>query len=126
MESKEAPTSALGKICYVEFPATEPTVSSSFYRDLFGWKIRHRDDGHLAFDDGFGVSGTWVKGRKAWTEPGMLFYIMVEDMEQTLERARALGAEVVQAIGVDHPEITARFRDPGGNIIGLYQEPVGP
>ena len=21
------------------------------------------------------------------------------------------------------PEITARFRDPGGNVIGLYQEP---
>jgi hypothetical protein len=21
-------------------------------------------------------------------------------------------------------EVTARFRDPGGNIIGLYQEPV--
>ena len=30
--------------------------------------------------------------------------------------------EVVQPIGADHPEITARFRDPGGNVIGLYQE----
>lgn len=23
----------------------------------------------------------------------------------------------------DAPEITARFRDPGGNVLGLYQEP---
>ncbi|MDP9099589.1 MAG: hypothetical protein M3N48_11455 [Verrucomicrobiota bacterium] len=22
------------------------------------------------------------------------------------------------------PEITARFRDPGGNVIGLYQQPA--
>ena len=27
-------------------------------------------------------------------------------------------------IGGDAPEITARFRDPGGNVIGLYQEPA--
>jgi len=31
---------------------------------------------------------------------------------------------MVQPPGVDAPEITARFRDPGGNVIGLYQEPV--
>jgi predicted enzyme related to lactoylglutathione lyase len=31
--------------------------------------------------------------------------------------------EIVQPIGADAPEITARFRDPAGNIIGLYQEP---
>jgi hypothetical protein len=29
----------------------------------------------------------------------------------------------VQPIGADAPEITARFRDPGGNMIGLYQQP---
>jgi len=29
----------------------------------------------------------------------------------------------VQPIGADAPEITARFRDPGGNVIGLYQQP---
>ena len=27
----------------------------------------------------------------------------------------------VQAIGVDAPEITARFLDPGGNVLGTYQ-----
>ena len=33
------------------------------------------------------------------------------------------GGEVVQPIGADAPEVTARFRDPAGNVIGLYQEP---
>jgi hypothetical protein len=30
----------------------------------------------------------------------------------------------VQPIGGDPGETTARFRDPGGNVIGLYQEPM--
>jgi hypothetical protein len=29
----------------------------------------------------------------------------------------------VQPIGADAPEITARVRDPAGNVIGLYQQP---
>jgi len=28
----------------------------------------------------------------------------------------------VQEIGGDAPEITARFKDPAGNILGLYQQ----
>ena len=35
----------------------------------------------------------------------------------------AAGGQIVQPLGADAPEITARFRDPGGNVIGLYQEP---
>jgi hypothetical protein len=30
----------------------------------------------------------------------------------------------VQPIGMDAPEITARFSDPAGNVLGLYQEPT--
>jgi hypothetical protein len=36
----------------------------------------------------------------------------------------AAGCEIVQSIGKDAPEITARFRDPAGNVIGIYQEPA--
>jgi predicted enzyme related to lactoylglutathione lyase len=52
-----------------------------------------------------------------------LVYIWVESVAATLEAILANGGEVVQSIGGDAPEITARFRDPGGNVIGIYQEP---
>jgi len=32
------------------------------------------------------------------------------------------GGKIVQPVGGDAPEITARFSDPSGNILGLYQE----
>ena len=119
-----APTMANGKICYIEIPALQVQRSADFYTAVFGWKTRRRGDGSLAFDDGVGeVSGTWVLGRPPMTTPGLLIYIMVDDVAATVEKIKAQKGDIVQPIGGDAPEITARFRDPGGNIIGLYQEP---
>src|SRR6266478_3064184 len=120
-----APTFANGKICYIEMPATDISRSAEFYQQVFGWKTRRRGDGSTAFDDGAGeVSGTWVLGRPPAKSPGLLFYIMVDSVAATIEAVIAQGGELVQPIGADAPEITARFRDPGGNVIGLYQEPA--
>ena len=118
------PTTANGKICYIEMPATDIARSADFYSKVFGWKIRRRGDGNMAFDDGVGeVSGTWVRGRPPATTPGLLVYVMVDSVAATLEAVVAHGGEIVQPIGADAPEITARFLDPGGNVIGLYQQP---
>ena len=116
--------SANGKICYIEMPAVDIARSADFYSRVFGWSIRTRGDGSTAFDDGVGeVSGTWVRGRPPQS-PGLVVYIMVDDAAATLAAVVANGGQVVQAIGADAPEITARFKDPGGNIIGLYQQPA--
>lgn len=119
-----APTVANGKICYIEMPANDIARSAEFYRRVFGWNVRKRGDGSIAFDDTVcEVSGTWIVGRPAAEKPGLLFYIMVDSVAAAVEAVTANGGEIVQAIGVDAPEITARFRDPGGNVIGLYQQP---
>lgn len=119
------PTLNNGKICYVEIPATDIARSADFYTRVFGWRTRTRGDGAMAFDDTTGeVSGTWVTGRPpSSSSPGMLVYIMVDDAAATLDAIVAEGGEVVQPIGIDAPEITARFRDPAGNVFGIYQEP---
>jgi uncharacterized protein len=118
------PTIANGKICYLEMPATDIARSSKFYEQVFGWNIRKRGNGSIAFDDTTGeVSGSWVLGRPPGATVGLLFYIMVDSVAAALDAVVANGGEVVQPIGADAPEITARFRDPGGNVIGLYQEP---
>jgi predicted enzyme related to lactoylglutathione lyase len=118
------PTTANGKICYIEMPATDIERSADFYKTVFGWNVRKRGDGSTAFDDTIGeVSGSWIVGRPPSTAPGFLFYIMVDSVAASIEKVLANGGEIVQQIGADAPEITARFRDPGGNIVGLYQEP---
>jgi hypothetical protein len=124
VKKKDAPTRGNGKICYLEIPTADIDSSVAFYRQVFGWRIRKRGDGKPAFDDGVGeVSGTWVAGRKPMTEPGLLIYIMVDSVSATVEAVTAHGGAIVQPLGLDSPEITARFKDPYGNVLGLYQEP---
>ena len=119
------PTLSNGKICYLEIPATDVARSSDFYKKVFDWNMRQRGDGATAFDDAVGeVSGAFVLGRPPGSAPGLMIYIWVESAAATVEAIIANGGEIVQAIGGDAPEITARFRDPGGNVIGIYQEPA--
>ena len=123
MENNKQPTLGNGKICYIEIPAIDIKASARFYKEVFGWQTRERGDGHLAFDDAVGeVSGTWVIGRKASTEPALLIYIMVDSVAKAIDAIITSGGRIVQPIGMDAPEVTARFSDPAGNIIGLYQE----
>jgi predicted enzyme related to lactoylglutathione lyase len=119
-----APTSRNGKICYLEIPAIDIAQSVAFFEAVFGWQVQQRGDGRLSFHDGVEVSGTWVTGRPPSSDAGMLVYIMVDSVESTIETVQAHGGKIVQPIGADAPEITARFRDPAGNIFGLYQEPA--
>jgi predicted enzyme related to lactoylglutathione lyase len=124
MENSKPPTMRNGKICYVEIPATDIDRSVSFYKDVFSWSIRQRGDGSIAFDDSVGeVSGAWVIGRPASADPGLLIYIMVDSVASTVDAVIAHGGKIVQPIGQDAPEITARFSDPAGNVLGLYQQP---
>jgi predicted enzyme related to lactoylglutathione lyase len=119
-----SPTNVNGKVCYIEMPTTDVARSADFYAKVFKWNVRRRGDGATAFDDATGeVSGAWVKGRPSSGQPGLLIYIMVDSVEATCEAIVAAGGEIVQPLGVDAPELTARFRDPGGNVLGLYQEP---
>ncbi len=115
---------ANGKICYVEIPATDIARSAEFYGKVFGWKTRRRGNGSTAFDDTTGqVSGTWSTGRPPSGAPGLLIYIMVDDAAATCNTIAANGGEIVQPVGKDAPEITARFKDPAGNVLGIYQQP---
>ena len=117
------PKYANGKICYLEIPALDVKRSADFYEKVFGWQIRRREDGLVAFDDGVGeVSGTWVTGREPSNRPGVIIHIMVADMNATIEAVIANGGKIVRPVGADLPEITARFSDLAGNIFGLYQE----
>ena len=121
---EERPNWRTGKICYIEIPATEVARSAAFYQQAFGWKIRQRDDGSTSFDDTVGqVSGTFVVGRPAAPEPGFAIYIMVADAEATLASVRAAGGETVRPVDPAAGEVFAWFKDPGGNTLGVYQQP---
>lgn len=99
--------------------------SAAFYEKVFGWNIRHRDTDRPSFDDATGyVSGAWVTGRMASSEPGLLPYIWVDRIDAIMARVVSEGGALVDAPHLDAPAGAwiATFRDPAGNLIGLYEE----
>jgi hypothetical protein len=114
------------RLCYLEISAADVHQSAAFYEKTFGWNIRHRDTVRPSFDFG-NVSGAWVAGRPPAREPGLLPYIWVDDIDVCLAQAAANGAEIVDPPHPDSPGSTswiATFRDPAGNLIGLYRETI--
>ena len=118
-----SPNYRTGKICYIEIPASDISVSAQFYQRVFGWHIRHRSDGSTAFDDAISeVSGTWVLERPPMTDPGLLVFIMVASAATTIEAIIAAGGTIVHPVYPEAQEVYAHFRDPAGNILGIYQQ----
>ena len=113
-----------GKICYVEIPANKAEDAAAFYSAIFGWKVRQRGDGNLAFDDSGGVSGTWVKEADRTPDERTRVYIMVDSITDSLKQIQAAGGKVLTPrteIGAAMGAFAA-FSDPVGNEFGLYEE----
>ena len=113
-----------GKICYLEIPANRAEDSARFYSEIFGWKVRKRGDGKLAFDDTGSVSGTWVNESERTPDEGTRTYIMVDSIPESLTQIEAAGGKTVTPrTDIGHGTAFAIFKDPVGNEFGLYEEP---
>ncbi len=116
-----------GEVRYLQVPAEDPERSAAFYAAVFGWEIRRRGDGAIAFDDGSGhVSGMWVTGHPPAAEPGLIVWIRVDKVEDALAAVEAHGGEIVMPLTPQKPvEAIATFRDPAGNVLGVFHEGRG-
>lgn len=124
MTTPSMPVFRTGKICYLEIPATDIAVSADFYERAFGWTIRRDDAGDVAFDDTVGgVSGSWVLDRHPASEPGLMVWVMVASATTAVGAIVAAGGEIVRPVDEHAREKFAWFRDPAGNVLGIYQQP---
>ena len=48
---------------------------------------------------------------------------MVASAATTIEAIIAAGGTILQPVDPDEHEVYAHFRDPAGNILGIYQQP---
>jgi predicted enzyme related to lactoylglutathione lyase len=111
-----------GGISYLRVPAGEPSRSAAFYEAVFGWKVdANRDD--PSFQDGTGhVIGHFMADLPPAGEAGVLPYVFVERVDVTLEKVVAQGGEILTPPYPEDDLRVATFRDPGGNVIGVWQQ----
>jgi predicted enzyme related to lactoylglutathione lyase len=114
---------APGAITYLHIPAADVRQAAAFYGDVFGWQINNPDSDRPSFDTPGGrLSGAWVSDHLAATEPGLLPYIYVDQVSDTIEQILTHGGEIVTNPSPEGLLTVATFRDPAGNVIGLWHD----
>jgi predicted enzyme related to lactoylglutathione lyase len=53
-------------------------------------------------------------------------YIYVDTIDETTELIQAHGGEMIEAPSPEGNLLVATFRDPAGNVLGLWQEVTTP
>ncbi len=112
-----------GRLSYVQIPATDVRVSANFYEQVFGWQLRGGSDNHFSFSDATGdMIGAWITDLEVSSVPGVLPYIYVHGIDAAIERLLAHGGVVVKPPYAEGNLWVATFRDPAGNVMGIWQQ----
>jgi len=108
-------------VSYLRIPADDPRQTASFYQGVFGWTMdTNRPD--PSFEDGTGhVIGHFTTDQAVAGEAGVRPYIYVERLDDTLEKISADGGVVVTPPYPEGDLWVATFRDPAGNVLGVWQ-----
>ncbi|MFC5289360.1 VOC family protein [Actinokineospora guangxiensis] len=123
--AEELPAGTPGKPCWVEVATGDPAGSAEFYSGLFDWEYRVGDDGYrVAMVDGIPVAGLYTPQGdqpQQWT-----LYLTVHDTNNTAERVRQLGGEVL----AEPREIPGQggllvAADPSGGPTGFWRQDRG-
>jgi predicted enzyme related to lactoylglutathione lyase len=104
-----------------EIGAADDRPLVAFYGELFGWSLETIAEGYTLVDTRGGGGLNGGVGRSDTGEPWATFYVEVDDLEATLERAEALGGRTVVP-AVELPGMAfAMFDDPDGLLVGLMR-----
>lgn len=108
-------------ISYVRIPVSDPQRAAAFYGAVFDWEV-DADRADPSFADGTGdVIGHFVTGQAVAGEDGIRPYVFVERVDDKLDAVIANGGEVVTPPYPEGDLMVAVFRDPEGNVLGLWQ-----
>jgi uncharacterized protein len=112
----------VGGVSYLRIPAPDTRRTAAFYEHVFGWNLRGDPD-HPSFDDATGhVIGHFMPDLPVAGDAGFRPYVYVEQVDDTLEQVVAHGGEVVTAPYPEGDLWVATFRDPAGNVLGVWQQ----
>lgn len=112
---------------HIELNTENVAKAKKFYQTLFAWKLGPMGPGYTGIDVGRGTGGGMQKKPMADAPTMWLPYVEVDDVIQTVAKAKELGAK----IHVAYMEIGAMgsigvFSDPTGAAIGVWAKAKKP
>jgi catechol 2,3-dioxygenase-like lactoylglutathione lyase family enzyme len=110
------------KIAFVSYPVSNLDKAVEFYQKVLGKEpLFHRED--WAEFDLDGQRLALQKSSSSKTVFGATVYFLVRPIEVFIFRLKELNATIDGNIEIHSYGKLARFRDPDGNILGLYEPP---
>jgi predicted enzyme related to lactoylglutathione lyase len=126
--STQKTTHAPGTFCWPELTSTDQRAAEKFYTSLFGWSTKETPmgpDSHYTIftKDGEAVSAAAQMDANLKGVPSnWLSYVAVTSVDQSLEKAKTLGATVVAGpFDVMEHGRMAVLKDPQGAHFALWQ-----
>jgi len=113
------------RVVHFEIPCDDPQRTMDFFRQVFGWKFEQfgTEEYWSAItgdDDTAGINGGLMKKRDP--QQPVANSIQVFNLERTVDEIeKAGGTIVVPKMPIPGVGWLAYFKDPDGNIHGLYQ-----
>ena len=120
-----------GRVVHFEIPYDDPERAQAFYTEAFGWQLNHLPDmGYVLVTTGPSDQGP--PSEPGFINGGMLerglpvgspvLVVDVEDIDASLAQVEQLGGTTVTAKQpVGDMGFSAYFKDPEGNLMGLWQ-----
>jgi predicted enzyme related to lactoylglutathione lyase len=108
-------------VIHVEIRSEDPDATRTFFGDLFGWKVASEGGfpGYTFIDTGVeGLPYTAIGPRQA-AEDEVLFFVGVEDVAATLNKAEELGGTIVQPVQQVPGTSFGVFADAQGHRVGV-------
>ena len=116
----------LHSIVHFEFYSTDFEKVKKFYGDLFGWAFKPWGEYYMLFmpppEDGY-LGGGVLFAKEPKPIQNFNYYVEVDDIDKYLEKAKAIGWEVVAGKGpIPNVGSYAQIKDFDGNLVSLYEK----
>jgi predicted enzyme related to lactoylglutathione lyase len=104
-------------VIHFEVMGKDAAKLHSFYTSLFDWDIQADPEGYGMVNTG---EGNITGGVAPAEQPGVTFFVGVDDCQAALDKAVSLGGKVVMPPTAYGEMVTfALFSDPEGNVVGV-------
>lgn len=118
----------MGQFCWNELATSNVKEAKDFYGKVFGWQFSDHDMGDMTYTmikaNNQDFAGIWSipKEKEKQIPPHWMAYILVENLDKSLEKASKHGASIVKpATNAGDMGRFAIITDPTGAHIALWQ-----
>jgi catechol 2,3-dioxygenase-like lactoylglutathione lyase family enzyme len=116
------------KIAFIHYPTQNLEKALEFYRDVLSFKLLVQNDEWVEFE----VGGQRLALRQVNPMPpkpedtypnGAMIWLEARPIEKTISFLEDNKINIINELTVNSYGKTATFKDPDGNLIGLYEPP---